>query len=63
VREWQADQARLQAIARTVEAQHKAELRKLAKPSGKSTSKSTTKSSARIAKSKKPVLTESTGTQ
>ena len=62
VREWQADQARLQAIARTVEAQRKAELRKLAKPTGKSTSKSTTKSSGRAAKSKKPVLTESTGT-
>jgi hypothetical protein len=63
VREWQADQARLQAIARTVEARRKAELRKIAKPTGKSTSKSTTKSSGRGAKSKEPVLTGSTGTQ
>jgi hypothetical protein len=63
VREWQADQARLQAIARTIEAQRKAELRKLAKATGKSTFKSTAKGSARAAKSKKAVLAESTRTE
>lgn len=60
VREWKADQARLNLIARTLEKERKAELRKFAKPT-KSTSKPIAKGYGRAAKSKKPLLTESDG--